>query len=169
MELINSAIGILTNALIILIILSSFRKNGDDQFAVVFFCAMCTCMLYAAKLWPDEIIYRHHLICATLNYIMVVQFNLFKKSSLIISLKNIVLAFMYINVVGLVLSIMYIDPAYYNFGCVVLYSLVFAVILNKRCCDELGNIRIRWFDNLIDRVYCRRPFQLQVFTEKAKT
>jgi len=158
----------ITYFLLTLITLFAFKKKDDDRNAILYFAGACWAMLYICTIIPVEVIQRHYLICGILNLFIVVKLNSYKKSSLVMSLINITLAFIWLNLFGLILTMLKISPLYFNIVCNILYISVLAVTNNKWACDELGNFRIHWFDNFFNSSNHRSALQLQVFPKKTR-
>lgn len=158
----------ITYFLLTLITLSALKKKGDEKNAILYFSASCWIMLAICTVTPFEFIQRHYLICGILNMLIVVKLNTYAKSSLVMSLINITLAFLWFNLLGLILKALKISPTYFNIVCNILYISVLVIIYNKWCCNELGNFRIHWFDNFFNSSNRRSALQLQVFPKKTR-
>ena len=158
----------ITYILLTVIILSAFKKKDSDRKAILYFAGACSVMLYICTIIPVEVIRRQFLICGILNLLIVVKLNTYKKSSLVMSLINITLAFIWLNLFGLFLMALKITPLYFNIVCNILYISVLVVTYNKWSCDGLGNFRIHWFDNFFNSSNHRSALQLQVFPKKTR-
>lgn len=158
----------ITYLLLTLITLSAFKKKDDDRNAILYFSIACWIMLFICTIIPVEVIRRHFLICGIMNLLIVLKLNTYEKSSLIMSIVNITLAFVWLNLFGLLLMALKISPLYFNIVCNILYISVLAVIHNKWGCNQLGNFRIHWFDNFFNSSDRRSALQLQVFPKKTR-
>lgn len=135
-----------------LAVIAIFSKPSEMR-AFVVFSGMCTLMLMVGAAvvssGNEEYYYRHFFLCGVLHLIILIILSKENKmSDIIFRIYIINIAFIYLNLFGLLIEFVYYMTwigdqirtsliISYNIGCEVLYSLALVAVFYKWYCDGL--------------------------------